>query len=122
MHSYQQSTNFEESIVEDMWEDDDQDSAVSANIPAHVLTTSLEKRKLGKNGGAYVSIYILNQCPSSATEPQLPLIKLFMEKKPNLSNLQVFSCDAYAFVPEDLQTGKEKGRGRRLIFCGYLEY
>ena len=43
------------------------------------------------------AIYTLNRCPTKAVEGKT-LYEAWIGKKPSISHLRVFGCDAYAFV------------------------
>ena len=49
------------------------------------------------------SCYLVNRSPSLALEDKTPQ-EVWIRKKPSLSHLRVFGCDAYAHVPKEKQT------------------
>ena len=44
--------------------------------------------------------YLVNRSPSSALEDKTPQ-EVWTSKKPSLSHLRVFGCDAYVHVPKE---------------------
>jgi len=44
--------------------------------------------------------YLVNRSPSSALEEKIPQ-EVWTGKKPSLSHLRVFGCDAYVHVPKE---------------------
>lgn len=60
------------------------------------------------------AVYLINRCPSSAIEFKTPLEK-WTGKPPNLENLKVFGCLAYAYCKE----GKLDNRAKKCLFLGY---
>ena len=47
--------------------------------------------------------YLVNRSPSSALEEKSPQ-EVWTGKKPSLSHLKVFGCDAYVHVPKEKRT------------------
>ena len=47
--------------------------------------------------------YLINRSPSSALEDKTPQA-VWTGKKPSLSHLRAFGCDAYVHVPKEKQT------------------
>ena len=47
--------------------------------------------------------YLVNGSPSSALEDKTPQV-VWTGKKPSLSHLRVFGCDAYVHVPKEKRT------------------
>jgi len=47
-----------------------------------------------------IACYLINISPSSMLEDKTPH-KVYTSKKPSLSHLRVFGCDAYVHVPKD---------------------
>lgn len=58
--------------------------------------------------------YLVNRCPSSTISFKTPLEK-WTDKPPNLENLRVFGCVAYAHSRE----GKLDKRAKKCMFLGY---
>eukprot|EP00253_Pinus_taeda_P022311 PITA_22311 len=53
--------------------------------------------------------YLVNRLPSSALEDKTPQ-EVWTGKKPSLSHLRVFGCDAYVNVPKENRTKFDRGR------------
>lgn len=60
--------------------------------------------------------YIQNRLPSRSTE-KTPM-ELWSGQKPDLSELKVFGCDAYVYIP-DVKRKKLEKRAEKLTFIGY---
>eukprot|EP00253_Pinus_taeda_P033894 PITA_33894 len=60
--------------------------------------------------------YLVNGSPSSALEDKTPQ-EVWTGKKPSLSHLKVFGCDAYVHVPKEKRT-KFDGKSEKFIFIG----
>lgn len=63
---------------------------------------------------AATACYLINRCPSTAIGLKTPQ-ELWTGKPPDLSNLKVFGCTAFAHVKE----GKLDPRAKKCIFLGY---
>ena len=63
--------------------------------------------------------YLVNRSPSSALEDKTPH-EVWTGKKPSLSHLRVFGCDAYVHVPKEKRT-KLDNKSERCIFIGYKD-
>ena len=63
--------------------------------------------------------YLVNKSPSSSLEDNTPH-EVWNSKKPSLSHLRVFGCDAYVHVPKEKMT-KLDNRSERCIFIGYKD-
>ena len=63
--------------------------------------------------------YLVNISPSSALEDKTPH-EIWTGKKPSLSHLRVFGCDAYVHVPKEKRT-KLDNKSERCIFIGYKD-
>ena len=63
--------------------------------------------------------YLVNRSPSSALEDKTPQ-EVWTGKKPSLSHLKVFGCDAYVHVMKEKRT-KLDSRSERCIFIGYKD-
>jgi len=61
--------------------------------------------------------YLVNRSPSSAFEDKTPQ-EVWTGKKPSLSHLRVFGCDAYVHVPKEKRT-KLDSKSEKCIFIGY---
>ena len=47
-----------------------------------------------------IACYLVNKSPSSTLEVKTPQ-EVWTSKKPSLSHLRVFGCDAYVHVPKE---------------------
>ena len=63
--------------------------------------------------------YLVNRSPSSMLEDNTPH-EVWTGKKPSLSHLRVFGCDAYVHVPKKKRT-KLDNKSERCIFIGYKD-
>jgi hypothetical protein len=63
--------------------------------------------------------YLVNQSPSSSLDGKTPH-EVWTGKKPSLTHLMVFGCDAYAHVPKE-NTSKIDKRDEKCIFIGYKD-
>eukprot|EP00253_Pinus_taeda_P018302 PITA_18302 len=63
--------------------------------------------------------YLVNKSPSSALEDKTPQ-EVWIGKKPSLSHLRVFGCDAYVHVPKEKRT-KLDSKSKKCIFIGYKD-
>ena len=63
--------------------------------------------------------YLVNRSPSLALEDKTPQ-DVWTGKKPSLSHLRVFGCDAYIHVPKEKRT-KLDSKFERCIFIGYKD-
>eukprot|EP00253_Pinus_taeda_P001476 PITA_01476 len=61
--------------------------------------------------------YLVNRSPSSALEDKTPQ-EVWIGKKPSLSHLRVFGCDACVHVPKEKRT-KLDSKSKKCIFIGY---
>ena len=61
--------------------------------------------------------YLVNRSPSSALEDKTPH-EVWNGKKPSLSHLRLFGCDAYVHVPKEKRT-KLDNKSERCIFIRY---
>ena len=50
-----------------------------------------------------IACYLVNRSPSSVLEDKTPH-EVWTRKKPSLSHLRVFRCDAYVHVPKEKRT------------------
>jgi len=60
-----------------------------------------------------------NKSPSSVLEDKTPQ-EVWIGRKPSLSHLRVFGCDAYVHVPKEKLT-KLDGKYEKCIFIGYKD-
>jgi len=63
--------------------------------------------------------YLFNRSPSSGLEDKNPQ-EVWTSKKPSLSHLRVFGCDAYVHVPKEKRT-KLGSKSEKCIFIGYKD-
>ena len=63
--------------------------------------------------------YLVNRSPSSVLEDNTPH-EVWTGKKPSISHMRVFGCDAYLHVPKDKRT-KLDSKFERCIFIGYKD-
>eukprot|EP00253_Pinus_taeda_P003163 PITA_03163 len=63
--------------------------------------------------------YLVNRSPSSAFEDKTPQ-EVWTGKKPPLSHLRVFGCDAYVHVPKEKRT-KFDSKYEKCIFIGEVK-
>eukprot|EP00253_Pinus_taeda_P036335 PITA_36335 len=66
-----------------------------------------------------IACYLVNRSPSSVLEDKTPQ-EVWTGKKPCLSHLRVFGCDAYVHVPKDKQT-KLDSKYEKCIFIGTVK-
>eukprot|EP00253_Pinus_taeda_P033936 PITA_33936 len=64
--------------------------------------------------------YLVNRSPSSTLEDKTPQ-EVWTGKKPSLSYLRVFGCDAYVYVPKEKRT-KLDSKSKKSIFIGEVKY
>ena len=63
--------------------------------------------------------YLTNRSPSSALEDKTPQ-EVWTGKKPSISHLRVFGCDAYVHVPKEKRT-KLDSKSKKCIFIEYKD-
>ena len=63
------------------------------------------------------AVYIRNRNPTAARKNKTPY-ECWHKKKPDLSNMRVFGCIAYAHIPDDSRT-KLDPKAEKCIFAGY---
>eukprot|EP00253_Pinus_taeda_P032217 PITA_32217 len=63
--------------------------------------------------------YLVNRSPSSALEDMTPQ-EVRTGKKPSLSHMKVFGCDAYVHVPKEQRT-KLDSKSEKCMFIGYKD-
>jgi Pyruvate/2-oxoacid:ferredoxin oxidoreductase delta subunit len=61
--------------------------------------------------------YLVNRSPSSTLEEKTPQ-EVWTGKKPSLTHLKVFGCDAYVHVPKENKSKIDK-KEEKSIFIGY---
>lgn len=67
----------------------------------------------------YMAAYITNRTQSYLVKDKTPY-ELWFDRKPNVSNMRVFGCIAYARVPDALRS-KLDNKGVKCRFIGYTE-
>jgi hypothetical protein len=76
--------------------------------------------KLGKELWAEVvgtACYLVNRSPSSMLDDKTPQ-EVWTGKKPSLTHLKVFGCEAYVHVPKENKSKLDK-KAEKCIFIGY---
>ena len=63
------------------------------------------------------AVYLRNRSPTTAVKQMTPF-EAFTGKKPNVENLRIFGCDAYAHTPKD-ERKKLDSKTKKSIFLGY---
>jgi hypothetical protein len=63
--------------------------------------------------------YLVNRSPSSALDDKTPQ-EVWTSKKPSLTHLKVFGCDAYVHVPKENRSKLDK-KVEKCIFIGYKD-
>eukprot|EP00253_Pinus_taeda_P034462 PITA_34462 len=66
-----------------------------------------------------IACYLINRSPSIALEDKTPQ-EVWTGKKPSLSHLRVFGCDAYVHVPKKKRT-KLDSKSEKCIFIGEVK-
>jgi hypothetical protein len=65
------------------------------------------------------AVYLRNRSPTKAVKEK-SAYEAWTGKKPTVSHLRVFGCDAYAHVPKD-ERGKLDQKAKKYTFVGYGE-
>jgi hypothetical protein len=66
-----------------------------------------------------IACYLVNQSPSSTLDDKTPH-EVWTGKKPSLTHLRVFGCDAYVHVPKENKSKLDK-KDEKCIFIGYKD-
>lgn len=66
-----------------------------------------------------IACYLVNRSLSLMLEDKT-LQEVWIGKKPSLSHLRVYGCDAYVHVPKEKQT-KLNSKSEKCIFIGYKD-
>lgn len=84
---------------------------------ALLFDSGLKKEMWG--GTVYTSAYILNRFPTEAikTTPYKMQKQMWKQKRPNMKNMQLFGCEAYAKIFQPVKKLDE--RSKRYTFIGY---
>ena len=64
------------------------------------------------------AVHIKNRTPTTALKEDKTPFEMWYEKKPNVTNLKVFGCVAYAHIPETQRQKLDK-KSEKLRFIGY---
>jgi hypothetical protein len=72
---------------------------------------------LGRGSGYYM--LLVNRSPSSTLDDKTPQ-EVWNGKKPSLTHLKVFGCDAYVHVPKENKSKLDK-KAEKCIFIGYKD-
>ena len=64
------------------------------------------------------AVYLYNRTPIARNKWQTPYF-LIEKKKPNVSDLRVFGCQAYVYIPAERRQNKLEARSKMMIFLGY---
>jgi hypothetical protein len=63
--------------------------------------------------------YLVNQAPSSTLDDKT-LHEVWTGKKPSLTHIKVFGCEAYVDVPKENKSKVDK-KAEKCIFIGYKD-
>jgi hypothetical protein len=63
--------------------------------------------------------YLVNKSPSTVLDDKTPQ-EVWTGKKPSLTHLKVFGCDAYVHVPKENRSNLDK-KDEKCIFIGYKD-
>jgi hypothetical protein len=66
-----------------------------------------------------IACYMLNRSPSSALDDKTPH-RVWTGKKPSLTHLKVFDCQAYVHIPKENKSKLDK-KVQNFIFIGYKD-
>jgi hypothetical protein len=66
-----------------------------------------------------ISFYLVNRSPSSALDDKSPC-EVWIGKKPSLTHLKVFGCEAYVPVQKENKSKLDK-KVEKCIFVGYKD-
>jgi hypothetical protein len=66
-----------------------------------------------------IACYLVNKSPSSALDDKTPQ-EVWVGKKPSLTHLKVFGCEAYVHVPKE-NMRKLDMKAEKCIFIGYKD-
>lgn len=80
---------------------------------ALLFDSGWEKKMWGE--ALYMSTYLLSRTPIDSLK--VTPYEMWERKKPNIKNLQLFGCEAYAKILEPLKKLDE--RSKKYIFVGY---
>jgi hypothetical protein len=64
-----------------------------------------------------IAYYLVNRSPSSMLDDKTPH-EVWIGKKPYLTHLRVFGCDAYVHIPKENKSKLDK-KAEKFIFIGY---
>jgi len=63
------------------------------------------------------TIYTLNRCPTKVVQSKNPF-EAWSRRKPNISHLRMFSCEAFSYIIFDKRKKLDK-KSKKYIFVGY---
>jgi hypothetical protein len=66
-----------------------------------------------------IACYLVKRSPSSTLDDKTPQ-EVWTRKKPSLTHLKVFGCDAYIHVPKENKSKLDK-KVEKCIFIGYKD-
>jgi hypothetical protein len=66
-----------------------------------------------------IACYLINRSPSSTLDEKTPH-EVWNGKKPSLTHLRVFGCDAYVHIPKENKSKLDK-KDEKCIFIGYKD-
>ena len=66
-----------------------------------------------------IACYLVNKSPSSVLDHKTPQ-EVWAGKKPSLTHLKVFGCEAYVHVPKENRSKLDK-KAKKCIFIGYKD-
>lgn len=85
---------------------------------ARTMVIDAELNKEIWSEAVLAATYVINRSPTVALPQDKTPAELWFGKKPNIANLRVFGCDAYAHIPENKRT-KMDAKSFKCIMVGY---
>nr|GEY08881.1 ribonuclease H-like domain, reverse transcriptase, RNA-dependent DNA polymerase [Tanacetum cinerariifolium] len=111
---HEKFVGYKETNMYSLWYLDNRASNHMTGVREHFK--ELDKEVNGKAEAVRHPIYILNSVPTKALE-DITLYEAIKRRKPNLENLRVFSCIAYAKVPSQHLT-KLDDKSTKMVYLG----
>nr|GFB50496.1 zinc finger, CCHC-type [Tanacetum cinerariifolium] len=111
---HQEDVGYKKTNMDSLWYLDNGASNHMTGIMEHFK--ELDEKVGGKAEAIRHAIHILNSVPTKALEDITPY-EAIKCRKPNLANLKVFGCIAYAKVPSQHLT-KLDGRSTKMVYLG----